>query len=51
MNFMTLLDKNAKKLNIIDVGLVKLGAMGFALMVAKLWKPLLALDWHWYAVC
>lgn len=31
-----------------DISLIKLSTAAFVLMVAKLWPPLLALDWHWY---
>lgn len=31
-----------------DVSLIKTGSALFVLMVAKLWPPLLSLDWYWY---
>jgi len=43
-------DSKVKKLNWIDIKLVKLSVAGFVLMIAKLWKPLLSLDWYWYAL-
>jgi|TARA_Y100000031_G_scaffold149339_1_gene187018 hypothetical protein len=33
-----------------DIGLVKLSVAGFVLFLAKLWQPLLALEWYWYLV-
>jgi hypothetical protein len=39
-----------KKMEWCDIGLIKLSAMAFALMVAKLWDPLLSLDWYWYGL-
>ena len=33
-----------------DISLVKLSAAAFALMIAKLWAPLLSLEWYWYLV-
>lgn len=33
-----------------DISLIKLSTAAFILMVAKLWPPLLSLDWHWYAL-
>lgn len=39
-----------KLLNCYDVGLIKLCAFFFALMLAKLWMPLLSLGWYWYAL-
>ncbi len=44
------LDKNVKKLKGSDVPLFKVSVAAFALMVAKLWAPLLGLEWYWYAV-
>jgi len=37
------------KLRVTDVQLIKLSVAGFILMIAKLWPPLLSLDWYWYA--
>ena len=42
-------DKKIKKLNTFDVALIKIAVMGFTLMVAKIWEPILSLDWYWYA--
>ena len=39
-----------KKMNCADIGLVKLSVFAFALMLAKLWTPLLGLNWYWYAL-
>lgn len=36
------------KLQWYDVSLVKLSTFGFALMIAKLWAPILSLEWYWY---
>jgi len=38
-----------KNLGCYDMGLVKISVFFFALMLAKLYSPLLALDWYWYA--
>ena len=35
---------------LIDLRLNGLVGFAFALAVAKLWQPVLALDWHWYAL-
>jgi len=40
----------AAKLGWVDVQLIKLSVAGFVLMIAKLWEPLLSLDWYWYAI-
>ncbi|MAG07845.1 hypothetical protein CMO89_00050 [Candidatus Woesearchaeota archaeon] len=39
-----------KKLNWTDIGFVKLSVAGFILMLAKLWTPLLSLEWYWYGL-
>ncbi len=43
------LDSKAKNLGWFDVGMVKWATFAFALMLAKLWSPLLSLNWYWYA--
>ena len=42
--------KAFKKLDWSDIVLIKLSVAGFILMLAKLWTPLLSLDWYWYLV-
>lgn len=42
--------KKIRKLDMCDMSLVKLSTAAFALMVAKLWTPLLSLDWYWYLI-
>jgi len=34
----------------IDIRLMGLGGLTFGLMIAKLWEPILYLDWYWYLV-
>jgi len=34
----------------LDVGLTKIAVLGATLMVAKLWEPLLSLEWYWYLI-
>ncbi len=34
----------------IDVALIKIAVFAAALCMAKLWQPLLRLDWHWYLI-
>jgi hypothetical protein len=43
-------NKKVKKMDWLDIGMIKLSVAGFILMVAKLWTPLLSLDWYWYAI-
>ena len=50
MSFTTWTDSRVKNLNWTDFGFIKLSILAFALMLAKLWQPILALDWYWYAI-
>jgi len=50
MSFKTWADSKVKKLSWIDIKLIQLSVAGFVLMIAKLWEPLLSLNWYWYAV-
>ncbi len=43
-------DSKIKKMNCADIQLIKLSSMAFILMVARLWEPLLSLEWYWYAL-
>ena len=44
------LDARVKKCGWLDIGLIKLSVFAFTLLVAKLWSPILSLDWYWYAI-
>jgi len=53
MSFVTWADSMAKKtkdLSWLDMGLLKISIMSFALLAAKVWKPLLSLHWYWYVI-
>ncbi|MCK4256354.1 hypothetical protein KAX35_05670 [candidate division WOR-3 bacterium] len=50
MSFKTWADSKVKRFSWIDLKLVQISAICCFLMIAKLWKPLLRLDWYWYAV-
>ena len=50
MSFGAWADSKIKKCNWIDIQFIKLSVAGCVLMIAKLWEPLLSLDWYWYAV-
>jgi hypothetical protein len=39
-----------KKFDWLDMGFIKLAVAAFVLMVAKLWAPVLYLNWYWYLV-
>ena len=34
----------------IDVGFIKVAVFAAALLLAKLWEPILSLDWYWYLI-
>ena len=37
-------------LPLIDIRLMGLMGFAFGLMIAKIWEPILYLDWYWYLV-
>jgi hypothetical protein len=43
-------DLKIKKCDLIDLKLIQLSSAALVLMIAKIWKPLLNLDWYWYGV-
>ena len=48
MGFRTWADAKVKTMSWSDLKLAQLSAVFFFLMIAKLWEPLLSLDWYWY---
>ena len=48
--FKKLAKKKIKKLDVCDISLIKLSTVAFALMIAKLWPPILSLAWYWYLI-
>ncbi len=40
----------AVQFSLVDLRLNGLAGFALALAIAKLWEPLLALDWYWYAL-
>ena len=32
----------------VDIALTKIAVFAGALLIAKLWNPILSLDWYWY---
>jgi hypothetical protein len=50
MGFMDWMDSKTKNLDGLDIQLIKLSVFFFTLMLAKLWAPLLSLEWYWYAL-
>ena len=50
MAFTKWANKKVKKLKWHDIKLIKLSTAAFILMIAKLWEPILLLDWYWYGL-
>jgi len=50
MNFISWANNKIKKFDWLDITLIKIGVFVFALMVVKLWMPIVTLDWYWYAI-
>ena len=48
--FIKKLNKKIKNMTHWDVVLLKIAVAGFVLLVAKLWAPLLSLEWYWYGL-
>ncbi|MBS3125876.1 hypothetical protein J4453_00345 [Candidatus Woesearchaeota archaeon] len=50
MNVFEWCNAKIKKLDWLDIGLIKLSVAAFVLWVAKYWVPLLSLEGYWYVV-
>jgi hypothetical protein len=50
MNLIKWANSKISKLTWVDIGLTKCSVAAFVLMIAKLWPPLLNLDWYWYGL-
>ena len=48
MSLISWLNSSVNNFGWVDIKLVKWSTAGFILMVAKLWPPLLSLEWYWY---
>lgn len=48
MKFEKWMESAIKKLDWKDIPLIKLATAASVLMLAKLWQPLLSLEWYWY---
>ena len=49
MSLITYVNDIAKKLDGVDIGLVKLYILAMAFLIAKFYPVVLSLDWYWYA--
>jgi hypothetical protein len=50
MGYFNWVDAKIRKYDWTDIGLIKLSVACFVLMIAKVWQPLLSLDWSWYGI-
>ena len=42
-------NKIKTELDIWNIKAIKLSVAAFTLLIAKLWTPILSLEWYWYA--
>ena len=50
MSLGTWANEKVRKMDWTDISLIKISTAGFVLFVAKLWEPILSLEWYWYLV-
>jgi len=50
MGIIGFFDSKIKYMSVWDIGLIKWSVLAFTLMIAKLWAPILSLDWYWYLI-
>lgn len=50
MSYMDWANSKMKKLDVIDIKLIKIYTAAFVLMVAALWPPIASLNWYWYLI-
>lgn len=50
MSFNEWANRGIKKFDYFDVGWIKFSSMAFILLIAKIWSPILSLDWYWYLI-
>lgn len=48
MSLMNWSSKKIKRLDVFDMALIKIAVIGFTLMIAKIWNPILKFEWYWY---
>jgi|TARA_B100001971_G_C18209818_1_gene549944 hypothetical protein len=41
---------NLSKLDVWDIGAIKLSVAASVLLLAKYWAPILSLEWYWYVI-
>ena len=48
--FLKKVNKMMKRMTWVDGIMLKTMVLAFTLMVAKLWSPILSLEWYWYGL-
>lgn len=54
MNIFSWADSKIKYFHWYDLGFIKISVLACSLLIAKLWPPILSLDWYYYlliAIC
>jgi hypothetical protein len=44
------LDSKIKKMNWLDIKMIKWSVAAFILLIAKLWPTIFSLNWYWYLI-
>jgi hypothetical protein len=44
------MENKVRKLSMLDLSVGKTCVIAITLLVAKLWSPILSLQWYWYAI-
>jgi hypothetical protein len=50
MKYKKWIDSKIKKIEMCDMFFIKISVIAFTLMLAKLWQPILNLNWYWYGI-
>jgi hypothetical protein len=50
MKFIRWVEQGYAKLDWSDMAMVKFSSILFGLLLAKIWPPILDLDWYWYLI-
>ncbi len=50
MGLLAWMESRIKQMRWFDISLIKLSTAAAVLTIAKLWEPLLSLEWYWYGI-
>lgn len=48
MSLINFWQKKIRRFSVWDFAVFKIYLLAFALFIAKVWSPVLSLDWYWY---